>query len=338
MRALRKLQPGEGHVELIEADRRVPGHGEVLLDILATGICGTDLHLVDGVHPAQTPVTLGHEFVGRIAETGPGAGAWQPGDRVVCEPHFRACRTCGLCRRGLAQHCKAKGAPGIVFDGALADHAAVPAWLLHRVPDSLDDVAAALCEPTAISVTAVERAGVEPGEDVVVLGPGAIGLLSAMVARAAGANSVVVAGRASSAARLAVAQELGFETWDSEGGDVLDRASALGRGLGADVVIDTTGSAVSLALRLARRRGRVCALGLHGPGGVEIPWDVAMFQAVDLSFSMSSSYTSWDRALTLLASGAVDAKPLITVFPLAEWDRAFTAVRSREAIKAVITP
>ena len=340
MRAVVKTRRGEGHVELLDVDEPAAKAGWVVLEVIGAGICGTDLHILHDEHPYWPPVTLGHEFAGRIAELGAGVEGWRVGDRVVCEPHAGACGICHLCRRGFAQLCAHKRSPGWGIDGALAPYVAVPAHLLHRVPDEVSDLAAAVCEPTAISVSALERVGVSAGETVVVLGPGPIGLICAMVARALGAGRVVVVGRASSAPRLAIAEQLGLEVWRSDELDVEEAAREGTAGRGVDVVVDTSGggSAIASGVRMLRRRGRMCAVGVSGRDSIEFPWDEALFRAIDLHCSFSSSYTSWDGALSLLRSGAVRAEPLTTLFPLERWDEAFRALEAREVVKAVLTP
>ena len=341
MLALVKARTGHGGLQLEEVARPAAGPGEVVLRVLGTGICGTDLHILEGTHPVPVPLVLGHEFVGVVTEVGPEADAWQLGDRVVCEPHFGACRACHLCRRGLSQHCKSKGAPGIAVNGALAPYVAAPAWLLHRVPAPLSDLAAAATEPTAVAVSAVERVRIEPGETVIVFGPGPVGLLAAMVARASGASSVTVVGRKSSSSRLELAAGLGLSTLEVHPEeDVVGVLVETHGGNGADVVIDATGSsvAISAGVRALRRRGRFCAVGLSGTSSMDFPWDQAMFQAVDLYFSMSSSYTSWDRALSLIATGQVAAERLVAPFALADWETAFGSLERREVVKAVLVP
>ncbi len=340
MKAVVKTQKGDGYIELLEVEEPTPKPGWVVLAVSGAGICGTDIHILHDEHPYWPPVTLGHEFAGRIAGTGPGVEGWAPGDRVVCEPHALACGVCHLCRRGLVQLCGHKRAPGWGIDGALARYVAVPAHLLHRIPDEVGDLAAGVCEPTAISVSAIERVGVRPGETVAVLGPGPIGLITAMVARAMGADRVVVVGRSSSLRRLEVGSKLGLEVWNSEELDVVEAAREATQGRGVDLVVDTSGAAGALAsgVRMLRRRGRMCAVGVSGRESIEFPWDAALFAAIDLQFSFSSSYTSWDAALSLMRSGAVETEPLTTVFPLENWDEAFEAVERREVVKALLTP
>lgn len=340
MKAVVKTQKGAGFVELLDVPEPDLEPGWVILEVTGAGICGTDIHILHDEHPYWPPVTLGHEFAGRIAEVGPGVEGWRAGDRVVCEPHAGACGVCHLCRRGFHHLCADKRSPGWGINGALTSYVAVPAHLLHRIPDEVGDREAAVCEPTAIAVTAVERIGVDPGETAVVFGPGPIGLLSAMVVRASGAGRVVVVGRSSSKRRLEVAGEVGLEVWNSEETDVVEAAREITSGRGVDLVVDTSGAAAAIAsgVRMLRRRGRMCAVGVTGCESIEFPWDEAMFRALDVKFSFSSSHTSWDGALSLMRSGAVNVEPLTTVFPLDEWKEAFRSVEDRDVVKALLTP
>jgi L-iditol 2-dehydrogenase len=340
VKALRKLAAADEHLELVEVPEPKPEPGWVVLEVTYAGICGTDLHIAHNSFPSWPPVTLGHEFYGRVADVGAEVEGWAPGDRVVCEPHSLACGRCHLCRRGHAELCAHKRSPGWGIDGGMAARVAVPAHLLHRVPDGVGDLAAALCEPTAIAVTAVERMPVEPGSTVAVVGPGAVGLLAAMVARACGAGQTVVVGRDSSRPRLELARRLGFDTWDASQVDPATEALALTDGRGVDLVLECSGSADAVAAGIAvlRRRGRLCALGMSGRPTLAVPWDLAMQRALDVSFSLSSSWSSWDGALALLARGAVDPTPLATVFSLSGWRAAFEAISARAVVKALLDP
>jgi L-iditol 2-dehydrogenase len=330
VKAVRKLAKGPGHVALVDVEPPgAPPPGWVTIDVRYAGICGTDVHILHDAHPYWPPVTLGHELAGTVAATGDGVD--RPlGTRVVCEPHQGACTVCRLCRAGLHHLCPSKRSPGWGIDGAMAPRLNLPAHLLHEVPDELPDAAAAVCEPAAVCLTGLTRARVEAGDVVVVVGPGPIGLLSALIARALGAGRVIVAGRESSAGRLALARELGLETVDAGGAPDVE----------ADLAVDASGSAGGLAYAVAgaRRGGRLLGLGLAGAPTVPFPWDDAMRRSLDVTCSLSSAHASWEGALSLMRSGALDPLPLVEVFPLERWDAAFDAVIGRRVVKALLEP
>ena len=175
MKALRKLRAEDSHLELVDVDPPAAAPGWAVLDVTYAGICGTDVHITHNSFPSYPPVTLGHEFLGVVASVGEGVGEGgtgvAPRTRVVCEPHSLACGICSLCRRGHAELCAAKRSPGWGIDGAMAAQVAVPAHLLHAVPDGVTDRAAALTEPTAIVISGYERAPVPVGGTVLVVGP-----------------------------------------------------------------------------------------------------------------------------------------------------------------------
>jgi L-iditol 2-dehydrogenase len=338
MRALVKSSRGPGYLGLrTDWPEPKPEPGWVVVDVAACGICGTDLHIWHDQHRYWPPVVLGHEYVGRISAVGDGTRTWQPGERVVCEQHSLACGRCDACRRGAIHLCAAKRSPGWGIDGAFADKVALPATLLHRVPDSVPDEAAVMTEPLAIALTGVDRARAGAGETALVIGPGAVGLLTALILRASGLR-VLLAGRSSSAARLDLAASLGIETASDEAaaGRVADFSP---RG-GADVVFEASGSEAGLVLAVASARtlGRVVCLGLSGRAQIAFPADEAMRRALDVRFSMSSEYSTWDRALALLASGAVDPRPLATGYPLEAWEQAFGDLAERRVVKAALMP
>ena len=340
MKALRKLRAEDTHLELVDVDAPVARPGWVVLDVTYAGICGTDVHITHNAFPSYPPVTLGHEFLAVVTEVGDDVSL-APGTRVVCEPHALACGTCHLCRRGHAELCAAKRSPGWGIDGAMAARVTVPAHLVHPVPEAVGDLAAALTEPTAIVLTGYERAPVPVGGSVLVVGPGPIGILAALVARAAGAGRVVLVGRPSSKGRLDLAASLGIETWvDGDPDGITDRVHAQTGGRGADLVVETSGSVggIGTCIAATRRRGGLLVLGVPDAAVVDVPWGVAMSRALDVTFSLSSSWSSWDGALALMARGALDPAPLATVFPLERWQEAFAALADRSVVKALIDP
>lgn len=344
MKALVKTEKGVGKLEMRDVEVPTPGDGEVLLKVLAAGVCGTDIHIRDDKFPYWPPVILGHEFCGQVVSLGDGVTLVGQGDRVVGEPHTKACGHCRLCRTGNVQICASKRSPGWGIDGAMAEYLVMPEHLLHKVPASMSDAAAAVIEPTANAVhDVVERAGVVAGDLAVVIGPGPIGLLAAMTARAAGAREVVVIGTdADEALRLPKARELGFShVVNVQQASAAEVVADLSGGVGADMVVECSGSrgGVASAVELVRKKGRICAIGLVGDDTIDFPYKTASFKVCDMYFCLSTSYTSWDRAIALVAGGQIQADAIIThCKPLDQWELVLDDIDNLKAIKAVLVP
>ncbi len=344
MLALVKTQKGVGFLELREVEPPRPGPGEVLIEVKACGVCGTDIHVLHDRFPYWPPVILGHEFAGQVVETGPDTQYYRTGDRVVGEPHTQACGHCYLCRTGNIQICPTKRSPGWGIDGAFTKYLKMPERLLHRIPDGMSYDVAALVEPTANTVhDVVERAKVEAGDFVVVLGPGPIGLLAAMTARAGGARHVVIVGAPQDEAiRLKKARDLRFETVLNAGNaDVSAAVRDLTNGIGADLVIECSGAAAAIAsaVDLVRKKGRICAIGMTAKDTIPFPWDKAAFKVCDIIFNLSTSYTSWDRTINLIHTGRIPAQEVISHrLPLSEWRRGFDEIEAQRALKVLLIP
>jgi L-iditol 2-dehydrogenase len=344
MQALVKTQKGVGFIEVRDVPEPSPKAGEVKIAVELCGICGSDIHVRHDAFPYWPPVILGHEFTGTVVEVGPEVSVYKVGDRVVAEPHTKACGVCYLCRTGNIQICAHKRSPGWGIDGGMAEFICYPEKLLHRIPEGMTWDQAVVVEPTANAVhDLLERTGVTAGDLVCVVGPGPIGLLMALVARAAGAREVVIVGTpGDEALRLSKARELGFTQLVNIGKqDPVAAVQALSGGIGADIVVECSGSpkAIPGTIDLVRKKGRICATGLTGNRTVEIPWDKFAFKVVDVIFNLSTSYTCWDRTINLIHSGAVPAEKLITHHtPLQDWEKTFDAIERLEALKAVMVP
>jgi L-iditol 2-dehydrogenase len=304
--------------------------GHVVLDVVAAGICGTDLHIADGEYATVTPVTMGHEVAGVVAEVGADVDQSLLGSRVVSETYFSTCGECAFCRVGRPNLCPERRSIGTHVDGAFAPRLLVPLSNLHPLPDSLDAEAAPLCEPLACVCHSLlePQPSVEKGEDVLVTGPGPVGLLAAQVAKAAGGN-VHVRGRVGDERRLRAAQELGLEASTTD-----DPA------VEADVVIECSGSEAGMAAGLAavRRGGRYVQIGLAGKP-VMLPFDLVCFHELRVTSGFASTPSSWRTALNLVSERRVQLEPLLTeVVPLADWERAFAATRAADGIKFVLAP
>jgi len=346
MTALVKTAKGQGLIELREVPVPEISDNEVLIEIKAAGICATDIHIFHDEFPYWPPVILGHEFAGVIVRSGAQVTDWRPGDRVVGEPHTMACGKCSLCRTGNRQLCPSKRSPGWGIDGCFSKFMRYPEpALLHRIPNGLPFVEAALIEPASNAVHDVlERGRVEPADTVAVIGPGPIGILAAMAAKAGGAASVFLLGTdADEEVRLPAARKMPAidSVWNVQKDDVVLRIMEATAGRGADLVVDASGAetGINLGLQLVRKIGRFTAIGLTGREKIRFTYDTAMFKAIDFFFNLSTSWTSWDRAIRLIADKKIDVSPLITHRGgLEAWSGFFTAVEGKKAIKAIFEP
>lgn len=344
MKALVKTRKGVGFIEVRDVPEPSPAAGEVKIKVAACGICGSDIHVRHDTFPYWPPVILGHEFAGTIVAAGPDCRYFKVGERVVAEPHTRACGHCYLCRTGNIQICPDKRSPGWGIDGGMAEYICYPERLLHRIPDSMTWDQAAVVEPTANIVSdLLERTGVMAGDFVVVQGPGPIGLLAAMAARAVGAAEVAIIGTPGDLAlRLKTAAELGFTKLINIGEtNPVEAVQALTNGRGADVVVECSGAPKAIAgmVDLVRKKGRISVIGLTGGKTVELPWDKFAFKVADVFFNMSTSYTSWDRTISLIAGGRLPAEKVVTHRgPLEAWEELFDAVENLKALKALVIP
>jgi L-iditol 2-dehydrogenase len=324
-----KLAPGPGNVALAERPEPSARPGRVVLEVTATGICGTDLHIVDDEFPSRPPVTLGHEISGVVASLGEGVDEAWHGARVVSETYFSTCGTCAWCRAGRRNLCPERRSLGSAVDGGFAPRVEVPLENLHRIPDWLDGMAAVLMEPLACCCQSLPEGVVGDGDEVLVVGPGPVGLLAAQVATAAGGR-VHVRGVPRDAARLSLAASLGLATSTTEGEPPGE----------FDVVVECSGhaSGMTFALESARRGARYVQIGLAGKP-VSLPFDLVCFKELTVTSGNASTSVSWRRALALVDSRAVALEPLVSsAVPLERWDEAFADTRAGSGVKHVLVP
>jgi len=324
-----KLAPGPGNVALAERPEPSARPGRVVLEVTATGICGTDLHIVDDEFPSRPPVTLGHEISGVVASLGEGVDEAWHGARVVSETYFSTCGTCAWCRAGRRNLCPERRSLGSAVDGGFAPRVEVPLETLHRIPDWLDGMAAVLMEPLACCCQSLPEGVVGDGDEVLVVGPGPVGLLAAQVATAAGGR-VHVRGVPRDAARLSLAASLGLATSTTEGEPPGE----------FDVVVECSGhaSGMTFALESARRGARYVQIGLAGKP-VSLPFDLVCFKELTVTSGNASTSVSWRRALALVDSRAVALEALVSsAVPLERWDEAFADTRAGSGVKHVLVP
>lgn len=342
MLALRKTTPAFG-ADLVEVDAPVPpGPGWLTIDVAAAGICGSDIHAYAwtpgyGFMASSMPVTLGHEFAGSVRAVGLNVTAFREGDRVTCWPTI-ACGACPGCTAGRPHDCRDRAIIGLHVDGAFAGQVAAPAANCRRIPDHLPLDVAALAEPLAVAVNAVDVAEVGQGDRVVVLGPGPIGLCVAWVARRRGAKVLLVG--LDDRARLALALEIGI----GDAADLADESlgEAVRRTFGgeADRVIEATGATRSIAdgLDVLRSGGVLVAAGIHS-GSLDLDLTRFVRSKKQIRAAHDTTARALDAAIRLLAEHAETLAALITHRrPLGAALEAFDLARSRQAVKVLLHP
>lgn len=342
MKALVKYALGHGNVKIEDMEEPKIASDQVLIEVKAAGICGTDLHIYEGTFPTNPPVIIGHEFSGEIVKVGGNVKCWRVGDRVVSETHAYTCRVCYYCKSGMYNLCLYRKGLGYIVNGAFTEYVAAASACLHKIPDNISYDEAAIIEPLADTVHAVvSNTQIQPSDTVVVLGPGPIGILAAQVAETRGATQVIVTGRGKYKTRLRVAAEVyAYSIVDVEEEDPVKRVKELTGGLGADVVLEAAGSPDSMrqALEMVRKKGQITLIGVYSRP-VELDLNNIVLKELILRGTYINRWIDWERAINLITTGKVRVKPLIThKFPLTDWEKAFKVLREKEAIKVILLP
>ncbi len=344
MQALVNFASEPGSVEIRELPTPEIGAEDVLLEVKAVGVCGSDIHMFHGTPSwaIKYPIVLGHEFAGVIVEGGREVRGFKAGDRVVSETAAWVDPDGYFYRTGQYNIDPNRAGFGATVDGAMAKYVRVPQRCLHHVPDGLPLEKAALTEPCCVAYNATcAQSSIRPGDLVAVIGPGPIGLLCAMMAKLSGADPLVVIGASSDAKRLGTATHIGAtHVLGVDGEDARAIVAGLNDGYGCDVVIDAAGvsATLSLALDLVRPGGQVTKVG-WGPAPHNQSLDVLVRKAVRLQGTFSHTWPMWEKILRMMRSGQIDLDPILNlVAPLENWREAFESMQSGKIVKAVLNP
>jgi 2-desacetyl-2-hydroxyethyl bacteriochlorophyllide A dehydrogenase len=319
------------NVRVTELPEPEPGAGEVIVEVALTGVCATDLHMLDGdFATARFPIVPGHEVTGTVVAAGDAVVSPLPGDRVVIDPGV-PCMTCLLCRQGRPNLCEHRNAVGITLNGGAADRVLVSARNCHVIGESMPPSAAVLAEPLACVLHAFDMVPRTSGRRVLIYGAGTIGLLAVQVARSLGAQSVDTVEVDTD--RLLIAQKLGAAEIFAPGG--------LGGRADWDLVIDASGSptAISDGLGRLQRGGTFLQLGV-APGDAVVPLSPYQVFARELTIvgSMTTRHT-FPGALRLLENGTIDSELIVEEpVPLSHYAEAVEMVRGRNSLKVVVSP
>ena len=317
----------------------VVARGEVLIQIKASGICGSDIPRVFTKGTYHFPTIPGHEFAGQIVQVGEGVENGFLGRKAAVFP-LLPCMKCQACQIGEYAQCKDYNYFGSRCDGGFAEYIAVPVWNLVMVPDCLSYEEAAMAEPAAVAIHALRQAGIEINDSVAIFGAGPIGLMLGQWAKAWGAGKVLLTDI--DEGKIAFAKEMGFENvWNSKNGDPVKWIHEMTGNQGADLAVEGAGASATLeqCLGCVRPFGRIVAMG-NPAGDMKISqkayWELLRKQ-LKISGTWNSSFVSlpkndWELAINAMAKGMIAVKPFITHrFPLEKCNEAFAMVKDRTA-------
>ncbi len=329
---------GEGKLELKEVPvPTVTKPDDVLLEVEACGVCGTDVHIceVPPGHPATLGAILGHEYVGKVLEVGEEVAHFKPGDRVVIAPNLH-CGLCRYCQEGRPNQCEDFTTLGIYLDGGFAKYNLAPERALYRISNGLPSDEAVFTELLSCVVGGTQKARLHPGESVAILGSGPVGLMFALIFKAGGAGKIIMTDI--SPFRLEFARKIGGDVIvNPQERDPIEVIMDETRG-GADVVVDAVGSLFPQAVAVCNLGGRIVLFGMNQQAQPV----VHQYTITRHELTIYGTYigiNTFPVAIKMLESGAVKPSVLITHrLPLEDIHKGFDAARAGQAIKVVITP
>jgi threonine dehydrogenase-like Zn-dependent dehydrogenase len=340
----------EGEGKLVLKDCPVPSiqhDHEVLIKVTGVGICGTDLHIlqVPAAHPAKVGAILGHEFTGVVAEIGKGVTEYQPGDTVLVDPH-PGCGQCSECQQGHFDQCipllhdsGESGHPntiGIFSNGAMTSYTIVPKHSLYKISPQAPFYLAALAEPLACVVNAANKLKVQPGDTVVILGAGPIGLLFTCMLKACGAAKVIVS--EVSEYRRNVARECGATRVVNPKEENLEEIVRKETGSGADVVVEAVGPLINETFKLVRAGGKVLQFGHDELARPAIQVADIVRKEITIHGAFIGKF-SFAKTARIIESGVLPLEKVVSHrLPLAKVHEGLALLRAGKAIKVILYP
>ena len=306
-------------IRYVDVPEPSPGVGMLKVKVTLAGICGTDLkEYTSGpvlIPPTKVPLTMGHEFAGKVAEVGKGVKGFKAGDRVSGVGYYY-CGECYVCKKGLYNLCVNQGFTGLLTDGCMAEYFVIPDYACYNLPDSVSDEQGALVEPLAVALHAIGQAHIKPGDTVAIVGDGAIGLCSVLAAKVAGASEIYMIAKHKGRGKLAVKMGATAVIYTSEGNPVKKLQSLTG-GIGTNAAIECVGrpETPQLAVELTQRGGIAVIVGIFEKPGMI---DFSAITFTEKTIVGSSIYVhEGQTAIELMANKRIDPSPLISsIIPL----------------------
>lgn len=345
MKAFVKTRPEIGGAEYMDFDDPRKQKGEVVIEVKAAGICGTDMHLYDWAdniireYKPKLPVVMGHEFAGKIIDLGPEVENLKVGDNVTAFPVLY-CGQCSYCRDGQQNICNNRPILGLGANGAFAQYVAIRAANVYRLDETIPFELGALSELTCVGIHAIDRIQMKLGDTVAVVGCGPLGLLMAILAKHSGAAQVFVTGLKQDRQRLDLAKKVGAYSVMVDQVDPKQIIFESTNGVGADVVFETAGSSAGViqSIDVVRKGGRISILG-QGHESTQIQTAMLSFREIELVGTRAYTGKDWDKVSATLLNAAEDLNQVVTHrIPLAQAEEGIKRMKSREGLKIILEP
>ncbi len=299
--------------------------GLVKLKVAYCGICGSDLHIYLGNEPGLPQGIHGHEFSGTIAEIGEGVSGFEVGQRVTAEHTYNVCGECEHCRSGKYQLCGKRNSIGFNIPGGFASYMLVDPRYIHALPQNVSLQHGALTEPLACIIHAVRLVDVSPTMPVLVVGPGPMGLLAALVLKAYGCK-VDIIGAPQDKERLQVAESLGIR--------VVEKAESMSYPLVAEC--SGSGGGIACAIDALKKGGTLLQVGITA-GETKVPYEQVVYKELRIQGTFCHVFEDWEQALRLQEAGLLDVTPLVTdIVPPEAWEEAFEDLLNKKSLKTLI--
>lgn len=342
MRALVKYGNQDGEVEIRDAAVPKIGPTDVLLETKATSICGWDIEMWRHAmaNPVTVPVIQGHEFCGVIKEIGTEVTRYKAGDKVVCETSAVICSTCNMCVTGNYHLCEERKGFGYGVDGAFTDFVKVPQRCLHIMPDNISFDHAAMTEPACVAYQSmVVMSRIMPGQPLLIIGPGPIGLFCLQIAKISGAGPVIIAGTTRDESRFETARQLGADhIIDVMKEDALAKVMEITNGIGCPLVVDAAGNekALKLAVDSVARLGQITKIG-WGPKPINFSLDPLISKGARLQGNFSHNWQTWESVIALISQGVLNMDVMLSkTIKLDDWLETFNEIEEFKVVKAVV--
>ncbi len=351
MKALVKYGYGKGETELRDLPIPEISDDDILIEVKAAGICGSDIAFDQGGHEnlLRPPVTLGHEFSGIIAAVGKNVKDWKVGDRVVSENTGHICGKCYACSISDYLACPERLGIGYGMDGGFTKFVKIPGLVLQkmphplfRIPDNISYEEAAIFDPCCNSYKAVvQESRFLPGEDIAVFGVGPLGLFAIQVAKVAGAANIISIGLSKDEQRFKTAIKVGAtHTIMADKEDTVEKVKEITCGEGVALVVDCAGVSVVLkqAIEITRNTGQIVKIG-YDENPVNFSLDPILDKNISIKGHFGYDYISWKNVIKLTQKGLLDLKSMIShKLPLSKWKEGFDLVKNQQAIKVILYP